>query len=227
MSPARCLCRGGKAVAYRQVQEAINVMGGEQNWIRIRTLCAIAFFFLISAGCGERRPESGRRNAWPTPTAAPSVTRIVDDACTLLTSAEIESVQGEPSRQTQTERKETDGLVVSQCFFTLPSYDALHQPRRRANRRPPVRAARSIHGKKCSDRKRLQEKESASGKKKLPPMRVADLGDEAFWVGNNTIGALHVLKGDSYLTLSVGGPEDQKVKIEKTTALARAILSRL
>jgi hypothetical protein len=78
-----------------------------------------------------------------------------------------------------------------------------------------------FHPDKAREKKEEGEEEGKG------PLEVEGLGDEAFWVGNNTIGVLHVLKGDGYITLSVGGPEDQAVKIEKTKTLARAILPRL
>jgi hypothetical protein len=65
-------------------------------------------------------------------------------------------------------------------------------------------------------------RETSSGKKKLPPRRIADLGDEAFWTST-----LYVLKGDQYFRLSVGGADDEETKIRKSSDLARLVLQRL
>ncbi len=63
--------------------------------------------------------------------------------------------------------------------------------------------------------------------KKSPPQRVADLGDEAFWTGTQISTALYVLKGDSYIRISVGGAGDQALKLEKSRKLAEFALKRL
>jgi len=53
------------------------------------------------------------------------------------------------------------------------------------------------------------------------------VGDEAFWIASRVGGALYVLKGNSYLTVSVGGAADEKTRIEKSKALAQRALVRL
>ncbi|MBA3573213.1 MAG: hypothetical protein H0W34_14855 [Pyrinomonadaceae bacterium] len=52
------------------------------------------------------------------------------------------------------------------------------------------------------------------------------MGDKAYWVGNEVIGALNVLKGNRYITISVGGG-DQATKLEKSKRLADFALKRL
>ena len=73
---------------------------------------------------------------------------------------------------------------------------------------------------------KLQERETAGGQKKMPPKRIPDLGEEAFWTGGPT-GGLFVLQGDFYIRISVGGPDDDATKIRKSTALAQVVLKRL
>ncbi len=53
------------------------------------------------------------------------------------------------------------------------------------------------------------------------------IGDEAFWVGDHGVATLHVLKGDAFLRISVGGGGDESTRIEKTKTLARKALKRL
>ena len=183
---------------------------------------------LTLTSCSERKERVSIEQAPPPEATAPAaVNRAIEDACTLLTSEEIQAVQGEPLKETQSDRKEANGLMIAQCFFSMPAYErsislVLVQRGDGAASRTPLQSWKEMFNAKT-----LQEPQPDAAKKKMPPMRVADVGDEAFWVGNNTIGVLHVLKGDSYITLSVGGPEDQAVKIEKTKTLARAILPRL
>ena len=60
-----------------------------------------------------------------------------------------------------------------------------------------------------------------------PPRPVEGVGDEAFWTGGAVGGALYVLKGDTYLRISIGGPDDQAARIERAKVLARKAIARL
>src|SRR5712691_9421689 len=44
------------------------------------------------------------------------------DACTLLTSKEIQSVQGEALKEVKSSGRTDAGFSTSQCFFTLPTF---------------------------------------------------------------------------------------------------------
>jgi hypothetical protein len=68
-----------------------------------------------------------------------------------------------------------------------------------------------------------QEKEKQSA----PPQQISDLGDEAFWAPQRFGGALYVLKGNIYISLSIGGPADQATKLQKSKVLAEMVLKRL
>ena len=46
----------------------------------------------------------------------------VGDACALLTSKEIESVQGEPLKETKSTRKSGGDFNILQCYFALPAF---------------------------------------------------------------------------------------------------------
>lgn len=60
-----------------------------------------------------------------------------------------------------------------------------------------------------------------------PPQRVSGVGDEAYWAGNPINSALSVLRKDTIIRISVGGPEDPPAKIKKASALARKVLKQL
>ncbi len=70
-------------------------------------------------------------------------------------------------------------------------------------------------------------KKEEDDEKKSPPQPVTDLGDEAFWTGTQISTALYVLKGDSYIRISVGDAGDQAAKLEKSRKLAQFALKRL
>jgi len=133
-------------------------------------------------------------------------------------------VQGEPVTEAKATGHAAGGF--SQCHFALPTFSnsisILVQAGMTGNGRDPKRAWDEMFSPA-----KLQASETEGGKKKFPAQRIADLGDEAYWAGNNVIGVLYVLKGDRYFTISVGGAGDQNSKIEKCSALARVMLKRL
>jgi hypothetical protein len=85
--------------------------------------------------------------------------------------------------------------------------------------RDPAESWKEIfHREKPGKKEEGEEKE---------PVKVDGIGDEAFWTGTRVGGALYVLKGNSYIRISVGGAGDQAAKIEKSKALAASALKRL
>jgi len=154
------------------------------------------------------------------------------DACWLLTTTEIEAVQGEPVVHVKSNSR--------QCFYTVatfaksvslklargepgrPGADAdADGPREQWNEMfHPDRSRRAEHAGEAG-REKEQEKESNQ------PLPVKDLGDEAFWKGNTITGGLYVLKNDTWFRISIGGSEDSSVKIEKASRLARKAIRRL
>ena len=53
------------------------------------------------------------------------------------------------------------------------------------------------------------------------------IGEEAYWAPNRFGGVFYVLKGDAFISISVGGPDDEETKINKSKALAQKALQRL
>jgi hypothetical protein len=159
-----------------------------------------------------------------TSTAKPRV-----DACSLINTQEIESVQGESVKETKLSGQSTGGFSISQCFFTLPTFTnsislMVAQKGEGTDARDPKDFWRStFHDKKEKARKRKkgEEKEDSA-----PPQRVFGIGDEAFWMGNQVSGALYVLKGNSYVRISIGGPSNEASK-GRSKSLAQKAIARL
>ncbi len=61
----------------------------------------------------------------------------------------------------------------------------------------------------------------------VPPKKIDGIGEEAFWASNRFGGMLYVLKGDAFIFISLGGPDDEETKIDKSKALAQKALQRL
>jgi len=164
------------------------------------------------------------------------------DVCALLTTAEIQSIQGEPLKETKLSSATEGGLLVSQCFFSLPTFansinvvvtqkaegNGARDPRefwketfdKGENEKERERSREEREKERRTNRSEEEEKEGA------PPKKIVGLGDEAFWQGSRVGGALYVLKGNKYLRISIGGTGDQQMKIKKAAALAAFALKR-
>jgi len=184
----------------------------------------------LVTGCSKPKTPELAKSASPTP--APSVATTTttasapadDFACTLLTKDDTQTVQGEPFTSTKPSGQTGGGLLISQCYFELPTTVnsvVLTVTRKADGGRDPSDSWREIFHREESARK---EKEEGEGKE---PLKVEGVGDEAFWTGNRVGGALYVLKGNAYIRISVGGAGDQTQKIEKSKKLAESVLKRL
>ena len=176
-----------------------------------------------SSGCSKQDAPPAQADAekpQPVQEAPPPPVQI--DACSLLTTEEIEAVQGEPLKETKPIQRADRGLAMSECFFTLPTLTnsislGIGQRGEGANARTPIEFWNESFG----------DEAKAHAAKAGPPQKVEGVGDVAFWAGDDRMGALYVLAGDRMLRISVGGPGDQGAKIEKCKTLAQSVLKRL
>lgn len=207
---------------------------------------------LAFAGCSKTptpTPANGRHqvgetsslptSASPTNQAAAATATTAKpkvDACALLISKEIESVQGEAVKETKLSWQSTGGFNVSQCFFTLPTFTnsvslLVAQKAEGAGARDPKEFWRNtFHENKPGERDKERERDKKKGEEEeesTPPQKVIGIGDEAYWTGSRVGGALYVLKGNSYVRISIGGAADAAVRIKKSKALAEKALARL
>ncbi len=165
----------------------------------------------------------------PSPSSASRVAeskaesrRGAADPCSLLTSAEIEAIQGEPVTNAKSSGRTSGGFVFSECFFSLAEFTksvSLQVTRTDPTHASPVDPAR--HWKELFGRESREDKDAGA------PVRVDGVGEEAFWVGDTRVGALYVLQGQTYFRISAGGWADEQARLEKSTALAKKALSRL
>jgi hypothetical protein len=155
------------------------------------------------------------------------------DACAMLTSQDIESVQGEALRETKLSGGSADGFNVSQCFFTLPTFTksislAITQRAEGPGARDPQQFWKdNFHQDKERKKDRDREKDREEESEERPPQKISGIGDEAFWMASRAAGILYVLKGSSYIRISIGGGGDQQTKIKKSKALAQKVIDRL
>lgn len=155
------------------------------------------------------------------------------DPCALLTSADIQAVQGDAVQETKPSAQPAGGLVMSQCLFrTASASKSVSLALASAGSVSP----RAFWQKQFHIGKRKSEKETpVAGRKDVKeeddestrPRTVKGVGEQAYWVGSPMVGALYVLKGNTFLRISVGGVREESARIEKSIALARLALKRL
>ena len=162
------------------------------------------------------------------------------DVCALITSQEIEAVQGSPVTETKSSASSAGGLLVSQCYYATAGSNksvslalTKSDPASSAKRSPRAfwketfgrfeGEAKPREGDEAK-RESLREQEE---EKSTPPKKIEGLGDEAYWTANRVGGALYVLTNDASIRISVGGPDNEEGKLNKSKELARKALQRL
>ena len=154
------------------------------------------------------------------------------DACKLLTSNEIKRVQGESVESTTPGTQPSSGLRMSQCLYrtSTPALSvsiALAMP---AAQKPRDFWRKQFHrdGEKEEEEKTTDKnKAGREREEESRPRTIKGVGDEAYWVGGPITGVLYVLRANMFIRISVGGVREEKARIEKSVALARAALKRL
>ena len=225
-------------------------------------LAAITLFvcaLIINSACNSRStnqpaaatatsasPAPGSTNQ--NPTQGPNESAVPKgkvDACTLLTSDEIQAVQGEALKETKPSNRAAGDFLVSQCYYELPTpVNSISLSITEIN--PANQSGHSLkdfwettfgkdEGK--SEQERKKEREEAKGKPRAeregeeeesaPMESVPGVGDEAFWSASSVGGVLYALKGDRFIRISVGGKGNAEAKLRRSKSLAQKALRRL
>ena len=145
------------------------------------------------------------------------VAAALTGACTLLTAAEVASVQGEQPAKVREKKPLPD---TSQCLFSLPT----------VAKAVTVEVTRGSRVAQLAERLRLAAtvEGEESGEFDAPAVeRVEGLGDEAFWAEGVHQGALYVRRGEMLLRIALGGDESKEAKMTKLRSLASKALGRL
>jgi hypothetical protein len=217
---------------------------------------ALMLCLLASATACGPRPQSSPPAPTPTPQtsqqpAATSAPVPKSATCALLSDADIREVQGEEPTDAQGSEHLVGGLVMSQCFYRLPTFgksvslEVVRAPSDAQTRglvkdywrQKFRRGAGESVGRERGRREREEEsrRENANGQvsegghhgrereEETHTRRVAGLGGEAYWSGGEHGGTLSVLKKDAVIGVSVGGAEEAE-GIRKAKALAEKVL---
>jgi hypothetical protein len=194
--------------------------------------CSLIFLLLavaMSAAQSPKSQSSAKKSGVPKP---------MIDPCTLLTGRDIQSVQGEAVEETKLSNQQGGGLLMSQCVFrtAAPSKSVSVALASADSTSPRAFWTKQFHSgktdgdaehsastatKSASASKEKEEEESTR------PRPIPSVGEEAYWVGGPLVGALYVLKRDTFIRISVGGIRQEPLRIQKSIALARAALKRI
>lgn len=182
-------------------------------------------------------------------------TGVAIDARSLLTKEELADVQGGAFTGVQGGGDAAGEFRVSQCVFTAEEPNRSVSLVLMTTK-PIVGKSRTIKqlwqetfkryaaGEKDKDVRSVEKTDSAEKryhdakqspdrdedeeeKEKPAPTRIAGLGDGAFWTSTHVGGTLYVLKGETLIRLSVGGPGTDSERMEKARRLAEKALARM
>lgn len=168
------------------------------------------------------------------------------DACSLITKEEAGAIQAAMMLDARTSENFDGTFPISQCYYQSKEPNmsvsfTLTEPDPGNRKVSPRNSWDQIFGRyrggeteKEAERERqeAQEKNNAGQRgeeegEKTPPTKIDGIGDEAFWSGNRFGGALYVLHKNYILRVSVGGPDKEEVRINKSRRLAEKAMSRL
>jgi hypothetical protein len=131
-------------------------------------------------------------------------------ACALLTTAEVAAVVKAPVREARPSRRDD----VTQCVYLAEPFSRSVSVELGENAR--AKWDEAFHGKEGHEEERTGR-----------PRRVPRLGDEAFWLPSQASGVLFVLRKNTLLRISVGGPETDLQKQRRSIRLAQKALRRI
>ena len=190
---------------------------------------------LAFAGCSAETSQPSANGSQPVVASSPSIasaspviqpgtapTNIAGvkpklDACALLTSKEIESVQGEAIKETKLSGQAAGGFSMSQCFYTLPTFTnsvslmvanrgegaGSHDPKE--------------FGVTLSTKKKKPPNKKKRKKRVPPPKKKKGGGGRVFWRGG-WWGGVFFMKKNYYLPISFFVVVNQPKKKKKEGA---------
>ena len=182
---------------------------------------------LVLAGCKKHETPP------PVPRSQAEI-----DGCALLTKEETEAVQGSPIKETKSSARSDGAFRVSQCFYTATEFSrsvslAVMQ---RDPGRPTTTSPKDFWKERFGrysghekERDKVEKETERKGEKEesVPPKKIDGIGEEAFWASNRFGGILYILNGDAFVSISLGGTDDEETKLQKSKALAQKALQRL
>ena len=161
-------------------------------------------------------------------------------ACALITTEEVQAIQGSPIKDVKDSEQSDGSFRIAQCFYNAETFNksvslaVTQTDPASAKARTPRDFWKETFGRyegQTKEEKGDEEKKESlreqDEEKGTPPKKLDGIGDSAYWTANRMGGALYVLKNDVFIRVSVGGPDSEEAKINRCKALAGKALSRL
>ena len=200
----------------------------------VRVVFACVFLLVLLTSCKPSAPLSNPSQ--PSPRSVRATEKI--EACALIAKEEVGAVQGTIISNTASSESASGGYLMTQCYYasvgpnlsvSLAISQTDPQNPSGASVREYWRQTFGRFYKEGSEKETREKDRIGKGEREEvgPPKRIEGIGEDAFWSGNRFGGALYVLKGDVFIRVSVGGPDNEETKIEKSKTLAQKALSRL
>src|SRR5438477_2997869 len=200
---------------------------------------------LVWAGCNKSHRAASvsptpaqQHRAEQTQLAEPRIA-----VCSLITNEEVGAIQHATITDAKSSAGVSGGMLMSQCYYDArePNMSvslAVIENNPQDASAPDAKSYwtesfSGLTGDESHEEKPGEKKEKRGGvereekEKTLPPKRLDGIGEEAYWSGNRFGGALYVLAKDAIVRISVGGPDNEQIKIDKSKALALEALERL
>jgi len=181
---------------------------------RLLFMCLVTSLLMFLGGCTKR-----------------GGTTVARDAGSLISKQEIESVQNAPVKEAKSTEHLDGTFRVSQCLYTAAEFSksvslALIQPDQKQR---GARTPRDFWKEKFDpyENEEPQTKTHNEKEEGPAPKKIVGLGAEAYWVANRFGGILYVLKGDAFISIGIGGTDDEETKLNKSKVLAQKALERL
>lgn len=154
------------------------------------------------------------------------------DACTLLTTDEIKSVQGEDLKTTKPSQQAGPDFAIDICYYELPTPSnsisvSLAQPNPEKKKAVKDFWENTFSEGERGGRKEKEREGEGEIEEGASARKIAGVGQEAFWFSSPIGGVLYALKGEHYIRISVGGKGTSEEKLNKSKALAKKALARL
>jgi len=200
--------------------------------MRWHVLLPLFCLIVVSPGCKKRETPP------PVPKISHQTNQVRLDACGLITTQEIEAIQGSPIKETKSSARSDAAFLVSQCFYTAAEFSksvslaVMQRDPGRPTTTSPKDFWKERFGRYSGEEKERDKAEKeADGKEEkeesVPPKKIEGIGEEAFWASNRFGGVLYVLKGDAFVSISLGGSDSEEIKLDKSKTLAQKALRRL
>jgi hypothetical protein len=144
------------------------------------------------------------------------------DTCALLSDADVRAAVGEDVRSRTPATQPAGGLLMNQCVFATSGARSVSL----AVTNSVVSGTSRVTPREFWKRQ-FHEAREGGGEHESGARRIRGVGEEAYWSGTRIAGALYVLKGDTFIRVSVGGIKTEPERVAKSKALATAALARI